>query len=378
MDFSDDIVLELLLRLPVKSVMRFKCVSSEWNDMISAAAFRKNYLSRHTKNSPTGFFYHREAPMFSETGYNLYGPAKFINTTTTEVKTREFQSLDYLQEFGYVMASSKGLLLLSKDPNSYHVFDPVSKKCIKLPEPLKKLPRATVGFICHEQECTDGHNINVHSLSYKVVRIGFEFCSYKAKTWVVETYSSNTSKWKKYKIVAPLEFNFGPQLAAKVIGGVYHWWSRLTNSILAYNPDNNPKGHVKLIKSPWDMGIDAGGFTDIEGTQNRCLQLYKIGAWIEVWVLEGKQEGGSYLDEDEDVVEVNRWTLAHRISLWEIGVKPSDVYVNLLPLPILISPWNPHIIFYQSPDKLLSYDGTNRKFVELLPAHNIDFGGGIC
>ncbi|KAG5535040.1 hypothetical protein RHGRI_022975 [Rhododendron griersonianum] len=51
MDFPKDIILELLLRLPVKSFMRFKCVSSEWNDMISDAAFRKNWKT----NQPASF-----------------------------------------------------------------------------------------------------------------------------------------------------------------------------------------------------------------------------------------------------------------------------------------------------------------------------------
>ncbi|KAH7845634.1 hypothetical protein Vadar_004238 [Vaccinium darrowii] len=374
MDFSNDIILELLLRLPVKSVMRFKCVSPEWNDMISDAAFRKNYLSRHTKNAPTGFFYHHQAPKSSETGHNLYGPAKFINTTTNNVKTQEFQSLDYSQKFGHVIASSKGLLLLSKNPNSYHVFDPVSKKCIKLPKPLKKqLPRVSVGFISHEQERTNGHNVNVYSLSYKVVRIGLEFCSYKAKTWVVEPYSSKTSKWKKSKIVAPLGFNFGPELAAKVIGGVYHWWGWSASWIVAYNPDNNPKGRVKLIKSPRDMGVDECAYSGIEGTQNGCLQFYKVGASIQLWILKGKHEGGSYLDEDEDIVEVNRWTLAHRISFWEIGIKPCDVVddFKIFPVPIAISPWNPHIIFFQSPYKLMSYDRTDRK-IEVFSTHKFE------
>ncbi|KAH7852248.1 hypothetical protein Vadar_022442 [Vaccinium darrowii] len=371
MDFSMGIILELLLRLPVKSVMRFKCVSSEWNDMILDAAFRKNHLSRHSKNALTGFFYHHDAPKLSETGYNLSGPAKFINTTT--VNTTELQSLDYLQKFGYVLASSKGLLLLSKNPNSYHVFDPVSKKRIKLPKPLEKLPCATVGFICHEQECTDGHNVNVYSLSYKLVRIGFELSSYKAKTWAVETYSSKTSKWKKSKIVAALGFNFRRELAAKVIGGVFHWWSRWSNWIVAYNPDNNPKGRVKLIKSPWDMGVNEFGYTGFEGTQNGCLQFYKICAWIEVWILKGKQEGGSYLDDDdEDVVEVNRWTLAHRISFLEIGNKPCDIdNFKILLVPIAISPWNPHIIFFQSPFKLMSYDRTDQK-IENFPTHKFE------
>ncbi|XP_058179977.1 F-box protein At2g40925-like [Rhododendron vialii] len=307
MDFPKDIVLEILLRLPVKSVMRFKCVSSDWNDTISAAAFRKNYLSRHCKNAPIGFFYSCIPSHRSKTRHN-----KFISSTAME--TRELESLDCLQNLRNVLASSKGLLLVSLNHNTCHVLDLVSKKHIKLPKPLENYPHAHVGFVCHEQE-TGGRKIN--GLSYKLVRVGgtlppVELPDNEAKTREVETYSSKTGKWSKSTVMAGAGFYLGQLTAAKVIGGVFHWWDWYGKRVVAYNPDN-PKGRVKLINLPLDRGIDGYGRKDFEGTQNRCLQFFIILGSIEVWVLKSKREGGSYLDDDEDVVEVSRWTLAHRI-----------------------------------------------------------------
>ncbi|KAI8541600.1 hypothetical protein RHMOL_Rhmol08G0074300 [Rhododendron molle] len=265
MDFPKDIILEILLRLPVKSVMTFKCVSSDWNDMISAAAFRKNYLSRH-----------------------------------------------------------------------------------------------------------GGRKIN--GLSYKLVRVGGTLPPVmlpddEANTRAVETYSSKTGKWSKSTVMAATGFYLGQLTAAKVIGGVFHWWDWDWKRLVAYNPVN-PKGRVKLINLPWDRGIDGYGRKDFEGIQNGCLQFFIILGSIEVWVLKSKLEGGSYLDDDEDVVEVSRWTLAHRISFSEIGVGRSDFGLEVghhYPLPIAISPWNPHIILLTTSNEIISYDQTERKIEVLYP-----------
>lgn len=291
------------------------------------------------------------------------------------METREFESLDCLQNFRNVLASSKGLLLVSRNHNTYHVIDLVSKKHVELPKPLEKYPHAHVGFVCHEQE-TGGRKIN--GLSYKLVRVGGTFPPVmlpdnEAKTRAVETYSSKTGKWSKSAVMAATGFYLGQLTAAKVIGGVFHWWSWDWKRVVAYNPDN-PKGRVKLINLPWDRGIDGYGRKDFEGTQNGCLQYFIIHGSIEVWVLKSKREGGSYLDDDEDVVEVSRWTLAHRISFSEIGVGHSDFGPESghhYPLPIAIIPWNPHIILLTSSNEIISYDQTERK-IEVLYPHRFD------
>lgn len=45
-DFDDDIIAEVLLRLPANSLLRFRCVCQSWLALISAPSFVKNHLSR--------------------------------------------------------------------------------------------------------------------------------------------------------------------------------------------------------------------------------------------------------------------------------------------------------------------------------------------
>ncbi|KNA12543.1 hypothetical protein SOVF_124950 [Spinacia oleracea] len=45
--FPDDIIAQILIRLPVKSIHRFKCVSKVWNSIIKNGRFVSSYISLH-------------------------------------------------------------------------------------------------------------------------------------------------------------------------------------------------------------------------------------------------------------------------------------------------------------------------------------------
>lgn len=47
----EDVTLNILSRLPVKTLSRFKCVSKQWNFLLSSPNFVKLHLSRASQNS---------------------------------------------------------------------------------------------------------------------------------------------------------------------------------------------------------------------------------------------------------------------------------------------------------------------------------------
>ncbi|KAM3379596.1 F-box protein [Capsicum galapagoense] len=49
--FKDDIIMEILCRLPVRCLVQFKCVSKLWNAIISDPYFVNKHLN-HAKNDP--------------------------------------------------------------------------------------------------------------------------------------------------------------------------------------------------------------------------------------------------------------------------------------------------------------------------------------
>ncbi|GAB4836775.1 hypothetical protein Ancab_001687 [Ancistrocladus abbreviatus] len=53
---NDDLAMELLLRLPPKSLARFKSVSTHWHSLISSVYFSCLHALRHPTNPISGVF----------------------------------------------------------------------------------------------------------------------------------------------------------------------------------------------------------------------------------------------------------------------------------------------------------------------------------
>ncbi|KAL6133793.1 hypothetical protein ACLB2K_066026 [Fragaria x ananassa] len=52
-DYEEDVIAEILARLPVKSLKRFRCVCKSWRDLISHSYFVKEHLS-YVERGDTG------------------------------------------------------------------------------------------------------------------------------------------------------------------------------------------------------------------------------------------------------------------------------------------------------------------------------------
>jgi hypothetical protein len=43
---TKDMVMQILLKLPVKSMLRFRCASKSWNSLVTSPGFMKNHLDK--------------------------------------------------------------------------------------------------------------------------------------------------------------------------------------------------------------------------------------------------------------------------------------------------------------------------------------------
>ncbi|KAL3833676.1 hypothetical protein ACJIZ3_008412 [Penstemon smallii] len=111
-EVNDDVLTSILVRLPPKSVFRFRCVSYKWYNMIADPYFLKSYSAITTKHPLSG---ERLLPFAQLTNMHLVDLKGFIN-------------------------SSNGLILLGRSFLSttyYQVLNPLTQKCVSLP-PRKK------------------------------------------------------------------------------------------------------------------------------------------------------------------------------------------------------------------------------------------------
>ncbi|PWA45136.1 F-box family protein [Artemisia annua] len=207
---NEELLTEILLRLPVTSVLRFKSVSKHWLSLLSHRHFTKLYDKN--SNSP-GLFVR-----------GLYVPFDVENKRTPPIRKLDFvYDLKGLR----IVQSCNGLLLCCSDlghqrARKYYVFNPTTKQFAIIPSvPGGTDVRKTIRFMglaYNKEDC-------VH---YKVLCIrraksnGVWFQNGDQDLFQIQIYSSDTGKWKI------LNDSFSTDYYTSFYSGVYwngaiHW-----------------------------------------------------------------------------------------------------------------------------------------------------------
>ncbi|KAK6269555.1 hypothetical protein POUND7_006660 [Theobroma cacao] len=138
---NQDLLTEILLRLPVKSVFKSKCVSKRWVSLISDPQFAVKHIRLHVNLGPSGLYF--------------YGsPFGFLNFDKDQ-NMLKVPSLSFLNASGIeILQSCNGLLLLlcrfsSAENNSgftYCVCNPSTKSFGTVPLPNATANRSMAGI----------------------------------------------------------------------------------------------------------------------------------------------------------------------------------------------------------------------------------------
>ncbi|KAK9051331.1 hypothetical protein SSX86_027958 [Deinandra increscens subsp. villosa] len=176
---NDDLLTEILLRLPVSSILRFKSVSKHWLWLLSDRSFTIRF-DKFSK-SP-GIF-----------AGDMYVP---FDVEDRSPPPPPFSSLDFFHSDPYgikIIQSCNGLLLCCSDQvpdcaRRYYVFNPTTKQSAIIPlVPGGLAVRQTIRFMglaFHQTDC-------VH---YKVICI--RALKPVGQLFQIRIYSSDTRKWK--------------------------------------------------------------------------------------------------------------------------------------------------------------------------------------
>ncbi|XP_076950225.1 F-box protein At5g07610-like [Bidens hawaiensis] len=168
---NDDLLTEILIQLPVTSIIRFKSVSKHWRLLLSNSHLNRRYDNNNLSKS-LGLF-----------GlYGMYFPFDVENPSPPP-----FRSLDFYFNRSKVRIkqSCNGLLLCNAFHNNgaseYYVFNPTTKQLAFIPS----LPNIRSMALAFDQ---------THSPHYKVVCV----CAFESRKdmFQIQIYSSETMKWK--------------------------------------------------------------------------------------------------------------------------------------------------------------------------------------
>ncbi|KAK3035441.1 hypothetical protein RJ639_032866 [Escallonia herrerae] len=295
--FTDDLLIEILLWLPVEYLFKLKSVSKRWCRIISSSCFRRLYLSKVKVQDGSlsclmGFF-QSEAQV------------PFIPTCALADNdyTKLLWSADCGESF---FAASNGLLLYyNYHSMAYHVCNPITKQCLSLPQPHYCPFNAAVGFDV-EANCEVAGKMG--SLKFKVVCLVLESLTEFTHTLKMECFSSDTRCWRDCTLRSEIgSILLRPREYAVVINGVYHWLES-QNRVLAYDSKSSlglDEDIAQVICLP-DRYIGTQRSSVLGKSKDGLLQYgYSDSFKIVVWVLEVNPSNADGRQQ---------WVLRHTVS----------------------------------------------------------------
>ncbi|KAL5569649.1 hypothetical protein UlMin_026224 [Ulmus minor] len=186
MEFPEEIMVEILARLSVKTLGRFRCVSKSWLSMIRNPDFVRTHLRKLQSQAHLGL---ASSIILSRYGDSLLS----IDPERDELQKAvvlDFPKGPYFPY--YVKGTCDGLICLVMNDGCQgflQLFNPTTREQRKLPIPSNfRSTREVFGI-----------GFDSSSQGYKIVRVPSMYCKVKVPNFVpkVEVFSLKTNRWKK-------------------------------------------------------------------------------------------------------------------------------------------------------------------------------------
>ncbi|KAI6695771.1 hypothetical protein NL676_023481 [Syzygium grande] len=144
--FTEDIIVEILLRLPAKSLMRFKCVGKRWQSLISDLGFARSHLQRLKAGDMVSSQRIFKTDPLATPNYEVLDGG-FGDDDHEVVKYHETR-MDASSWYPNLVGCRDGLVCLSVQNSSRFVlYNPTTRECRNLPgSELFRLDELLHGF----------------------------------------------------------------------------------------------------------------------------------------------------------------------------------------------------------------------------------------
>ncbi|KAM0041680.1 putative F-box domain-containing protein [Helianthus debilis subsp. tardiflorus] len=288
--FPEELIEDILSRLPVKSILRFKSVSKPWLSLISAPSFH-NLHSTVAPRTTALFFTARDSSTNTRyffSGANDGGSVANLMKLDNTVFGAAHRFSEHLK--GLVCFTSRD----SRCGKPYaFVFNPTTHKFFKLPDPPVPLRNYTDENKCNYYLFGFDELSNEH----KVLYIDVE--SFKLTTIEITIFSFSNYSWRKINVDLP------EGVSAR------HWWFGTINSVCV-----NSTIHL-LLRNPlqvlaFDLTTEMFSIVNIhpEGapetistTNSPFAQLVKINGLLGVacydpWIVNGRNKMDIWMLQD--------------------------------------------------------------------------------
>ncbi|GMY31644.1 F-box/kelch-repeat protein At3g06240-like [Fagus crenata] len=275
-----ELIVDILSRLPVKSLCRFKCVSKPWRSLISDPDLVKTHLHRaeskrlilSSRNSL--YSIDHEAPC--ENGVvavDLDFPLK-----------QTFQSLH--PPWVHIIGSCNGLVCILPQPDTFFAFNPATHESVQISAPPTRLLDPS----------------NVHSYGFGYVPSIDDYKLVKAAQGKpIAVFSLRTGAWKlgeRFNYVRHADY-FLSIVPGTLVNDALHWTFKVSNGgacVVAAFDLVNDKFRDFPVPEPADLGFTTGVLSGnlclmhIDGVRRQyfwVMKEYGVGeSWTKVLVVD--------------------------------------------------------------------------------------------
>ena len=210
-----DIVLNIMERLPVKSVIRFRSVSKSLDSSVQNHDFISKHLNINKNNLENGYVIHKPSWEASRLIYSSPPDTSVFTVAFDRTLDRISEvgfPLKFISNFAQIVGSCNGILCLAISANIIFLWNPSIRKYKKLPNTcLEKLEYVKLGFAYHSEND-----------DYKVVRIS---CS-SLHIREIEVYTLRSDSWRRVGISSTnnvILCHDNLLVPAPMVGGALHW-----------------------------------------------------------------------------------------------------------------------------------------------------------
>lgn len=207
-----EIIIEILLKVPPESLLKFKCVSKSWLELISSPKFIKSHLKLTADDKD----YSHHKIIFQESASNFKVcrlPSLFYKERSTELFDLG-SPMENPTIYTWTVGSVNGLICLYSKIEEAVLWNPTIKKSKKLPTFGEKLRRDCSYY------CKYGFGYDESHDDYKVVVIQCISEDGGSYNTVVNIYSLKADSWRT---INKFQGNFLINSPGKFVDGKLYW-----------------------------------------------------------------------------------------------------------------------------------------------------------
>ncbi|PON44105.1 F-box domain containing protein [Trema orientale] len=379
LELPEEIVMEILLRLPPESLIRFKCVCKSWYTLISDPSFAHKHLHFNENNgvsSSTSLFLRWLHDDDDEDGTQSDpGETHVVRSLITIFDDNDnkdnndhipcaIEDLNLSIIAGMpkgVFSSSShcnGIISLVADSDSLEqivLYNPTIREFKVLPKTCLDRHALSVGGIV--RVLGEGLGYDSKANDYKFIRILHRI---RSDEWFAEVYTMSSDSWRGIQIDIKIDsfLSTGEGVCCK---GVFYWLLAKPDGILSYDLSTDEFHNVPLPLSDNVNQVDVY-WKHRKGCWNRWNAKKKLAVWNGLFAL---------LIPDMVSFTIEMWVMDD----FHGGVKPSwTKHLEIGPFVIFYSPimfWNSYELLMETEDGgIVSYNLGTQKFRNL-PIHGV-------